>query len=95
MSVSGSINSVTESASFTYDLQRRLVTSANQANGSGSVDRQYSYDRWGNRTSVYDKISGGNLIQSINLVQSSSIPNNQIASVTEGSTPRYCSQSFP
>ena len=84
---SNTTNSVTESASFTYDLQRRLVTSSNQSNGSGYVDRQYTYDRWGNRTAVYNATSGGTQIQSVSLVQSPSIPSNQIASVTEGSTP--------
>jgi len=64
------------------DLQRRLVTSAQSSNGS-TGDRQFVYDRWGNRTAVYDKTSGGSLIQSVSLVQSSSIPTNQIASITE------------
>src|SRR5262249_52454066 len=84
MSLSNSsINGVTESASYTYDLQRRLVTS-NQSTNSTSAQRRFVYDRWGNRTSVYDATSGGNQIQSVSLVQSSSIPNNQIASVTQG-----------
>ena len=85
MSLSSTINGVTESASFTYDLQRRLVTS-NQSTNSTSAQRRFVYDRWGNRTGVYDATSGGSLIQSVSLVQSSSILNNQIASVTQGGT---------
>jgi len=57
---------------------RHLVKSSH---GSGSVDRQYTYDRWGNCTSVYDKVSGGSLIQSVTLLQFPGIPAKPIAAV--------------
>ncbi|MEW6131237.1 MAG: RHS repeat-associated core domain-containing protein, partial [Acidobacteriota bacterium] len=81
MSISGSINGTTESASYTYDNLGRLVTS-NQTTNSVSAQRRFVYDRWGNRASVYDATSGGNQIQSIALQQSGSVPTNQISSVT-------------
>ncbi|MEW6131531.1 MAG: RHS repeat-associated core domain-containing protein, partial [Acidobacteriota bacterium] len=88
MSISGSINSTTESAAYTYDNLGRLVTS-NQTTNSVSAQRRFVYDRWGNRTSVYDATSGGNQIQSISLTQSGGAPNNRITSVTSGSTVNY------
>ncbi|MEW6130395.1 MAG: RHS repeat-associated core domain-containing protein [Acidobacteriota bacterium] len=81
MSISGSINGATESASYTYDNLGRLVTS-NQTTNSVSAQRRFVYDRWGNRTSVYDATSGGTQIQSISLTQSGGVPTNQISSVT-------------
>ncbi len=59
----------------------RLVTSNQTSNGS-SAQRRFSYDRWGNRTGMWDATSGGNQIQSITLQGSGGIPTNQIASVT-------------
>ena len=83
MSISGTINSTTESAAYTYDNLARLVTSNQTSNGS-SAQRRFEYDRWGNRTNMYDATSGGNLIQHINLSQASGAPTNQIASVVVG-----------
>jgi RHS repeat-associated protein len=90
MSISGTstINGTTESATYTYDNLGRLVTSNQTSNGS-SAQRRFSYDRWGNRTGVWDATSGGNQIQSITLQQSGGGPTNQIASVTSGSTINY------
>jgi RHS repeat-associated protein len=88
MSVSGTINSTTESASYTYDNYKRLVTSNQSSNGS-SAQRRFVHDRWANRTGVWDATSGGNQIQSIALQGSGGIPTNQIASVTAGSTLNY------
>ncbi|MEW6131267.1 MAG: RHS repeat-associated core domain-containing protein [Acidobacteriota bacterium] len=90
MSISGSINSTTESAAYTYDNLGRLVTS-NQTTNSVSAQRRFVYDRWGNRTSVYDATSGGNQIQAISLTQSGGVPNNRITSVTNngGSPANY------
>jgi RHS repeat-associated protein len=88
MSVSGSIGGATESAAYTYDNLGRLVTS-NQTSNSVSAQRRFVYDRWGNRTSVYDAVTGGNQIQSIALEQSGGAPTNQITSVTQGSTVNY------
>ncbi len=88
MSISGTINSTSESAAYTYDNLGRLVTS-NQTSNSSSAQRRFAYDRWGNRTGVWDATSGGTQIQSITLQGSGGIPTNQIASVTAGSTVNY------
>jgi RHS repeat-associated protein len=88
MSVSGSIGGQAESAAYTYDLLGRLVTS-NQTTNSVSAQRRFEYDRWGNRTAVYDATSGGTQIQSIALEQSGGAPTNRITSVTQGSTVNY------
>jgi RHS repeat-associated protein len=82
------IGGTAESASFTYDLQGRLVTS-NQTTNGASAQRRFSYDRWGNRTGMWDAVSGGNQIQSITLQQSGGAPTNRIQSVTSGSTLNY------
>lgn len=47
MTISGTINVTTESASYTYDVLGRLVTSNQTSNGS-SAQRRFAYDRWGN-----------------------------------------------
>jgi RHS repeat-associated protein len=89
MSITGTINGATESASYTYDDLGRLVTSNQTSNGS-SAQRRFQYDRWGNRTSVYDAIIGGNQIQSVTLQQSGGAPTNQLTSVTNsGKTFNY------
>lgn len=88
MSVSGTINSTTETAAYTYDDLGRLVT-ANQTSNGSSAQRRFAYDRWGNRTGVWDAVSGGSQIQSITLQQSGGAPTNQIQSVTSGSTVNY------
>ncbi len=82
------ISGVTESAAYTYDNLGRLITS-DQTSNSSSAQRRFNYDRWGNRTGVWDATSGGNQIQSITLQQSGGVPTNQIASVTAGSTVNY------
>ncbi|MEK6300191.1 MAG: RHS repeat-associated core domain-containing protein [Acidobacteriota bacterium] len=97
MTISGTINSTTESASYTYDLLGRLGTSNQTSNGS-SAQRLFDYDRWGNRTAVYDGLPGGKTpptqIQSITFPttfqQGGSAPTNRIGSVTNnGSTVNY------
>jgi RHS repeat-associated protein len=93
MSISGTINSTTESAAYTYDLLGRLVTSDQSSNGS-SAQRLFEYDRWGNRTAVYNGLPGGKTpptqIQSLQLQQSGGVPTNRITSVTNsGSTVNY------
>src|SRR5260370_37259039 len=83
------INRTAESAAYTYDLLGRLVTS-NQTSNGASAQRRFAYDRWGNRTGVWDASSGGNQIESVTLAQSSSVQTNQISSVTHsGSTLNY------
>jgi RHS repeat-associated protein len=88
MSVNGTINGATESASYTYDLLRRVATSA-QTTQSASAQRRFAYDRWGNRTGVWDAVSGGTQIQSVTLDQPGGIPTNRIASVTSAGTFNY------
>ncbi|HLG15475.1 MAG TPA: RHS repeat-associated core domain-containing protein, partial [Blastocatellia bacterium] len=85
MSVIGSIGGTTESAAYTYDNLGRLVTSSQTTNGV-SAQRRFDYDRWGNRTGMWDAVSGGNQIQSVALPQSGGAPTNQIASVTTNGT---------
>ncbi|HJQ25363.1 MAG TPA: hypothetical protein VKA60_15695, partial [Blastocatellia bacterium] len=50
-------NQTTESASYTYDNVGRLVTSS-QTSNSTSAQRRFDYDRFGNRTNVWDAASG-------------------------------------
>ncbi|MEK6303861.1 MAG: RHS repeat-associated core domain-containing protein [Acidobacteriota bacterium] len=97
MTISGTINSTTESAAYTYDLLGRLGTSNQSSNGS-SAQRLFEYDRWGNRTAVYDGLPGGKTpptqIQSVTFPttfqQGGSAPTNRIGSVTNsGSTVNY------
>jgi RHS repeat-associated protein len=88
MSISGTIGGVTESAAYTFDDLGRLVTS-NQTSNTSSAQRRFAYDRWGNRTGMWDATSGGNQIQSITLQQSGGAPTNRITSVTAGSTVNY------
>jgi RHS repeat-associated protein len=89
ISFSGTISGATESGGYSYDDLGRLATSTQTSNGS-SAQRRFVYDRWGNRTGVWDATSGGNQIQSITLQQSGGVPTNQIVSVTAGkSTQNY------
>jgi RHS repeat-associated protein len=89
ISLTGTINGTTESASYTYDLAHRLITSAQSSNGA-SAQRRFAYDRWGNRTGEWDAVSGGSQIQSITLQQSGGAPTNRITSVTNsGVTANY------
>ena len=81
MSITGTINGTTESASYTYDDLGRIVTSNQTSNGS-SAQRKFAYDRWGNRTTVWPSVLGGTAIQTVTLAQSGGVPTNQIASVT-------------
>jgi hypothetical protein len=84
ITISGTINGVAENATFTYDLLRRLATS-NQASNGVSVQRRFSYDRWGNRTGVWDALSSGTQIQAITLEQSGGAPTNRITTVANQS----------
>jgi RHS repeat-associated protein len=80
MSVSGTINGTTESANYTYDLLNRLATSSQTTNGV-SAQRRFAFDRLGNRTGVWDAVTGGNQIQTVTLEQSAGVPTNRIATV--------------
>jgi RHS repeat-associated protein len=81
VSISGSINGLAESGSYSYDDLGRLVTSSQASNGS-SAQRRFAYDRWGNRTGVWDSTVGGNQIQGVTLLQLAGAPTNQIQTVT-------------
>ncbi|MEK6301164.1 MAG: RHS repeat-associated core domain-containing protein [Acidobacteriota bacterium] len=85
---SGTLGGATESGGYTYDDLGRIVT-ANQTSNASSAQRRYSYDRWGNRTGVWDATSGGNQIQSVTLQQSGGAPTNRVQSVTAGMTLNY------
>lgn len=79
--ITGTISGLTESAAYTYDNSSRLTTS-NQTSNSATAQRRFAYDRWGNRTGVWDATSGGNQIQSIALEQSAGAPTNRLQSVS-------------
>ncbi|MBO0798681.1 MAG: RHS repeat-associated core domain-containing protein, partial [Blastocatellia bacterium] len=79
VSVSGTINGQNRNQSFTYDNVGRLVT----ATGWGSWARRFDYDRYGNRTAVWDAVSGGNQLQNTALEQVAGITTNRIASVND------------
>ncbi|MEK6407953.1 MAG: hypothetical protein AABN34_13410 [Acidobacteriota bacterium] len=53
---------------------------ARSSNGA-TAQRRFAYDRWGNRTTAWDAVSGGNQIQTVTLQQSGGVPTNQIATV--------------
>jgi RHS repeat-associated protein len=77
VSVSGTINGQNRNQAFTYDNVGRLVT----ATGWGAWARRFDYDRYGNRTAVWDAVSGGNQLQNMALEQVGGIKTNRIASV--------------
>ena len=81
MSTTGTIASMTEGASYTYDLQGRLATS-DQTTNSASAQRRFAYDRWGNRTGVWNATSGGTQIQSVTIDQTDSAANNRVKVVS-------------
>ena len=72
-------------ASYKYDLVGRLATS-NQTSNAVSAQRRFAYDRWGNRTGVWDAVSGGTQIQSVTLQQSGGVPTNRITSIIHNGT---------
>jgi RHS repeat-associated protein len=85
MSISGSIGGVTETAGYTYDDLGRLVTS-NQTSNTASAQRRFAYDRWGNRSGMWDATSGGNQIQQITREQSAGVPTNRLQGVSTART---------
>jgi RHS repeat-associated protein len=83
-----SINGQNRNQTFSYDDLGRLVS----ASSWGISQRNYVYDRWGNRTAMSDSIMGVN--QSISLQQQpgapAGVPSNRITSVTNnGVTSNY------
>jgi RHS repeat-associated protein len=86
ISISGTINNQSRSQAFTYDDLGRLAT----ATGWSSWQRRFVYDRWGNRTGVWDATSGGTQIQNITLQQTGGVPSNRLTSVSNsGATVTY------
>jgi len=84
VSVNGTVNGQSRNQAFGYDNVRRLVT----ATGWGSWARRFDYDRHGNRTAVWDAVSGGGQIQNTVIAQAGGIKTNRIASV-DGITFNY------
>jgi len=86
MSITGTINGQSRAQSFTYDDVGRLVT----ATGWGAWQRRFEYDRWGNRTGVWDATVGGTQIQSIALQQQAGsspvAPSNRMQTVTQAAS---------
>jgi len=72
------INSQTRTQAFTYDDLGRLTT----ATGWSTWQRRFAYDRWANRTGVWDATSGGNQIQSVTLAQAGGAPTNRATTIT-------------
>ncbi|MEK6289059.1 MAG: RHS repeat-associated core domain-containing protein, partial [Acidobacteriota bacterium] len=83
-----SIGGLAELATYTYDNMERLVTSSQTTNGV-TAQRRFAHDRWGNRTGVWDAVTGGNQIQSVALQQSGGAPTNRIQTLTSGATVTY------
>jgi RHS repeat-associated protein len=77
MSIGGTINSQSRSQSFTYDNVGRLLT----ATGWSVWNRRFAYDRWGNRTGMWDAVTGGNQLQNIAIALTGGVANNRIANV--------------
>jgi RHS repeat-associated protein len=77
VSVNGTINGQGRNQAFTYDNVRRLVT----ATGWSAWARKFDYDRYGNRTAVWDAVSGGSQLQNTVMEQVGGITTNRIASV--------------
>lgn len=76
VSITGSVNGQTRNQAFTYDNVGRLAT----ATGS-TWQRRYGYDRWGNRTGVWNATNGGTQIQSVAIATTASVANNRVANV--------------
>ena len=81
MLISGAIGPQSRTQRFKYDDLGRLAT----ASGKGLWERSYSYDRWGNRTSVHNTISGQE-IQNVALQPqqgaAAGVPSNRAATIT-------------
>lgn len=71
------INNQARDQAFTYDNLGRLLT----ARGWTSWQRRFAYDRFGNRTGMWDAVTGGNQLQNIAIAQTNSVANNRIATV--------------
>jgi RHS repeat-associated protein len=84
VNITGTINGQSRNQAFTYDNVGRLLTATGTtATETGLVAwaRRFDYDRYGNRTKVWDAVSGGNLLQNTMIRQANEMPTNRIASV--------------
>ena len=77
VSITGTVNGANRDQAFTYDNVGRLKT----ATGWGTWQRRYAYDRFGNRTGMWNATSGGTQLQSITIASVNSVVNNRIANV--------------
>jgi RHS repeat-associated protein len=77
MAITGTINSQNRGQSFTYDNVGRLLT----ATGWSAWQRRFAYDRWGNRTGMWNATTGGSQLQAITMQMSGSAPTNRIGNV--------------
>jgi RHS repeat-associated protein len=84
ISVSGTINGQNRNQTFNYDNVGRLAA----ATGWGVWARRYDYDRFGNRTAVWDAVSGGNQRQNAVIAELGGIKRNRLASL-DGATINY------
>lgn len=76
ISVTGTVNGANRNQVFGYDNVGRLLTATGP-----SWQRRYGYDRWGNRTGVWNATSGGTQIQSVAIAMTASVTNNRVANV--------------
>jgi len=74
VSVTGTINGQNRNQAFTYDNVGRLAT-ATGLSTQGAWARRYEYDRYGNRTAVFDAVSGGNQLQHAAIMNTNRIDN--------------------
>jgi RHS repeat-associated protein len=91
VSVTGTVNGQNRNQTFTYDNVGRLVTAtglSSQPTEGTPWARRFDYDRYGNRTKVWDAVSGGNPLQNTMIAQSGGMTTNRIASVN-GTTFNY------
>jgi YD repeat-containing protein len=78
--ITAAINAQTRNQDFSYDQVGRLKT-ATGSDTTGSWQRRYGYDRWGNRTGVWNATSGGTQLQNVVMQTSGSAPTNRISTV--------------
>jgi RHS repeat-associated protein len=77
VSITGTINNQSRNQGFAYDNVGRLLS----ATGWSAWTRRFAYDRWGNRTGMWDALSGGNQLHNIAIATTGGVANNRIANV--------------
>jgi len=81
VSVTGTINGQNRNQAFTYDNVGRLVTAtglSSQPTEGTPWARRFDYDRYGNRTKVWDAVSGGNPLQNTMIEQANGMTTNRM-----------------